>query len=136
VTRVRAGRLMAFEQFIAGVNSRVEELPTDLRRIHREIHARVWQGDPTPFKGFRYNEYRTTVGRMGCLDDASPAAELLENEIVITQEVREVVLSWRERGALLFGLSDKPDEASIPTDDLAAQGYRPIHRTETHSVGG
>ncbi len=47
----------------------------------------------------------------------------------------EVSLAWRERGALLFGLSDKPDEASIPTDDLAAQGYQPIHRVETHAVG-
>jgi hypothetical protein len=136
VIEVRAGRLTAFEQFIAGVDDRSEELPTDLRRIHKSIYARVRQGDPTPFKAFRYNEYRTTVGRMGWLDDASPAAELLEKEIVITQEVREVALSWRERGALLFGLSDKPDEASIPTDDLAAQGYQPIHRMETHAVGG
>jgi len=135
VIEVRAGRLTAFEQFIAGVDDRSEELPTDLRRIHKSIYARVRQGDPTPFKAFRYNEYRTTVGRMGWLDDASPAAELLEKEIVITQEVREVALSWRERGALLFGLSDKPDEASIPTDDLAAQGYQPIHRMETHAVG-
>jgi hypothetical protein len=136
VTEVRAGRLTTFEQFIAGVNSRAEELPTDLGRIHRGIYARVRQGDPTPFKAFRCNEYLTTVGCMGWLDDASPAAELLEKEIVITQEVREVALSWRERGALLFGLSDKPDEASIPTDDLAAGGYQPIHRMETHAVGG
>ncbi|MCK4316841.1 MAG: hypothetical protein KAX24_13820, partial [Anaerolineae bacterium] len=82
-----------------------------------------------------YNEYQATVERMGQLDDDAPVAELLEQEIVITQEVREVALAWREQGALLFGLSDKPDEASIPTDDLAAQGYRAIHRVETHAVG-
>ncbi len=72
---------------------------------------------------------------MGWLDDGVPVAELLEQEIVITQEVREMALAWRERGVLLFGLSDKPDEASVPMDDLAAQGYRPIHRVETHAVG-
>ena len=136
VTEVRAGRLITFEQFIAEVNDRAEELSASLRGIHSSVYARVWQGDPTPFKAFRYNEYRTTVGRMGWLDDNAPVAELLEKEIVITQEVREVALAWRERGALLFGLSDKPDEASVPTDDLAAQGYRPIHRVETHAVGG
>ena len=43
--------------------------------------------------------------------------------------------AWREQGALLFGLSDKPDEASVPEASLAAQGYQPIHRQETHAVG-
>ena len=136
VVEVRAGRLASFEQFIAEVDDRAAELPADLRTIHRRIYARVRQGDPTPFKAFRYNEYRATIERMGCLDDDAPVAELLEKEIVITQEVREVALAWREQGALLFGLSDKPDEASTPTDDLVALGYRPIHRAETHAVGG
>jgi hypothetical protein len=135
VADVRAGRLTSFKQFIVRVNSRVTELPADLRRIHSGVYTLVQQGDPTPFKAFRYNEYRTTVGRMGHLDDGVPAAELLQEEIVITQEVREAALAWREQGALIFGLSDKPDEASIPTDDLAAQGYRAIHQAETHAVG-
>jgi hypothetical protein len=136
VTEVRAGRLTTFEQFIAGVNDRAEGLPANLRSIHGGVYALVQQGDPTPFKAFRYNEYQTTVGRMGWLNDGAPVAELLEKEIVITQEVREVALAWRKQGALLFGLSDKPDEASIPMDELAAQGYQPIHRAETHAVGG
>jgi hypothetical protein len=37
---------------------------------------------------------------------------------------------------LLFGLSDKPDEASVPSEALASQGFRAIHRAETHAVGG
>jgi len=135
VVDVRAGRLATFEQFIAEVDGRAAELPAHLRTIHCQIYARVQQGDPTPFKTFRYNEYRTTVERMGHLDDGAPVAELLEKEIVITQEVREMALRWRAQGALLFGLSDKPDEASVPTDDLAAQGYRAVHRVETHAVG-
>ncbi len=135
VTEVRAGRLVTFEQFIAGVNDRAAELPADLCHIHSGVYAFVQQGDPTPFKAFRYNEYRATVERMGWLDDGAPVVELLEREIVVTQEVREMALAWREQGALLFGLSDKPDEASIPTDELAARGFLPIHRVETHVVG-
>jgi hypothetical protein len=133
--KVRAGRLSNFQQFISEVELRADALPSDLRRIHGAIYASVRQGDPTPFKAFRYNEYLTTVGRMGHLDDRTPVPALLADEIVITQEVREVALAWRGRGALLFGLSDKPDEASFPRHELAAQGYQPIHRMKTHAVG-
>ncbi len=73
---------------------------------------------------------------MVCFDDQAPLSQFLKREILITEEVRSVALEWRRRGALLFGLSDKPDEASIPTDDLATRGYRPIHQVETHAVGG
>ena len=135
VARIRAGSLSSFQQFIAEVDSRAGQLPSDLRRIHADILRRVQQGDPTPFKEFRYNEYRVTVERMGCLPDDAPLGDLLAGEIVITQEVRDLSLTWQGRGALLFALSDKPDEASIPGEDLAAQGYRPIHRVETHGVG-
>jgi len=135
VVEVRAGRLATFEQFIAGVNDRAAELPASLRRIHSSVYALVRQGDPTPFKAFRYNEYHATTERMGWLDDGASVAELLEQEIVVTQEVREAALAWRGQGALLFGLSDKPDEASIPTDELASQGFLPIHQVETHAVG-
>lgn len=136
VAEVRTGWLTTFEQFIAEVDNRTADLPAGLLPIHHRVYTRVRQGDPTPFKTFRYNEYRTTIERMGHLDDSAPVAKLLKEEIVITQEVREMALVWREQGALLFGLSDKPDEASTPPGDLAPQGYRPIHRVETHAVGG
>jgi hypothetical protein len=135
VSQVRAGLLRTFEQFIAQVDARAAELPPDLRGIHSGIYKRVRHGDPTPFKTFRYNEYRATVERMGSLPGEASVARLLQEEIVITQEVREIALCWRGQGALLFGLSDKPDEASFPPTDLAAQGYQPIHRTPTHAVG-
>lgn len=135
VEEVRAGRMSSFEQFIAEVEQRAHELSAHLRPLHRRIYALVRQGDPTPFKEFRYNEYRTTTGRMGCLPDDTPVETLLKEEIVVTQEVREMALRWQGQGALLFGLSDKPDEASFPTAPLAAQGYQPIHRTVTHAVG-
>ena len=132
---VRAGRMSRFDHFIAAVDRQAAGLPAPLREIHEEIYTAVQAGDPTPFKLFRRHEYRATVERMGHLEDESPVEQLLIEEIVITQEVREMALAWRERGALLFGLSDKPDEASVPSINLAAEGYRPIHWTETHAVG-
>jgi hypothetical protein len=135
LAEVREGRLASFVQFIMQVNARRGELPSGLAGIHDQIYAAVEAGDPTPFKAFRRNEYLETVGRMGCLGDDTPLEALLAGEIVLTQEVRALALDWAQRGALLFGLSDKPDEASVPTAEQAAQGYQPIHRTETHVVG-
>jgi len=133
--RVHSGEMTCFEQFIDEVDKCDGRIPSSLREIHEHIHALVQEGDPTPFKAFRYNEYHTTVERMGCLSDEASVQELLTKEIVITQEVRETALRWKAEGALLFGLSDKPDEASIPTYKSAARGHRSIHRVETHAVG-
>ncbi len=124
-----------FEQFISEVNDQIEELSPALRQIHNSVYKRVQAGDPTPFKTFRYHEYQTTISRMGCQGDWETVSELLSSKIVITQEVRDAALRWKGKGALLFGLSDKPDEASIPRKELAAQGYQPIHRVETYAVG-
>jgi hypothetical protein len=135
IDEVRRGKLASFRQFIDAVERRAGELPAALRAVHHGIYTNVQAGDPTPFKPFRRNEYLETVSRMGCLGDDTPAERLLSEEIVITQEVRRMAFTWRQRGALLFGLSDKPDEASLPTPELAARGYQPIHRTETHVVG-
>jgi hypothetical protein len=135
VDEVRAGRLASFEQFIQEVDDRGSALPPELAQIHAMIYANVRAGDPTPFKAFRYNEYRTTIARMGFMADDAPVEELLAEEIAVTREVWALAKKWRAQGALLFGLSDKPDEASRPTPELAAQGYQPIHRTLTHSVG-
>lgn len=134
-TGARTGRWPEFESFMQAVEARKTELQAALETIHADLYQRVRSGDPTPFKAFRRNEYRVTVGSMGHLDDDQPVERLLAEEIVVTQEVRAQALAWKEQGALLFGLSDKPDEASLPTPELARQGYRPIHQTETHSVG-
>jgi hypothetical protein len=135
VESVRGGQLISFSQFITEVDTRKQELTGRLFEIHREIYANVKAGDPTPFKEFRRNEYRLTLGRFGCLEDSAPVEKMLAEEILITQEVRAMALAWQERGVLLFGLSDKPDEASLPTPELAAQGYLPLHRAETHAIG-
>lgn len=135
VSAIRNGQISSFEQFISQVDERTNALPAALADIHGDIYTHVQAGDPTPFKAFRRNEYLTTVGRMGQLEDTAAVETLLADEIVLTQEVRALALDWRARGALLFGLSDKPDEASVPTPELVAQGYVPIHQTETHAVG-
>ncbi len=135
VDEIDSGRMVSFSQFIDAVDARSSELPADLRGIHAGIYVNVQQGDPTPFKEFRYNEYLTTTAQMGHLEDGASVPDLLAGEILVTQEVRQVALAWKEQGALLFGLSDKPDEASVPGPDLAARGCLPIHRVETHAVG-
>lgn len=136
VSRVEGGALGSFHDFIREVEGRRRDLSPALQEIHRDVYQRVRMGDPTPFKAFRRHEYRATIERMGCVGDDAPVGELLSGEITVTQEVREAAAWLRERGALLFALSDKPDEASLPTEELAAQGWQPIHRTSTHAVGG
>jgi hypothetical protein len=132
---VRAGRLVSFEQLIAEVDLRIHDLPPKLRAIHADIYANVRKGDPTPFKSFRRSEYLTTIRCFGALPDDAPLQAMLDGEILVTQEVRLFAQDWKKRGALLFGLSDKPDEAATPTPELTALGYLPIHRAETHVVG-
>jgi hypothetical protein len=132
---IETRKLGDFADFLEDVASQADRLPAHLHELHDRIYERVNAGDPTPFKAFRYNEYLTTIERFGNVNDEAPAADRLDREIVITQEVREIALRWRAQGALLFGLSDKPDEASVPTDALRAKGYAPIHAESTHVVG-
>ncbi len=132
-----SGRMATFGQFIAWMDDLLRGRPEDgVLEVHRQVWTRVRLGDPTPFKAFRHNEYLETVARMGCVAEPVSAEDLLRKEIVVTEEVREAAERCRASGALLFGLTDKPDEASIPTGDLAARGFVPLHRVRTHAVGG
>jgi hypothetical protein len=132
---IRSGKVFRFDQFLIDVQLQANKLPAGVQEIHGDVFSRMRQGDPTPFKAFRAQEYLATVSHMGKLGDDIPMDERLSQEIVITQEVRERASDWLFRGAFLFGLSDKPDEASIPTTELASQGYLPIHKIETSVVG-
>ncbi|MGB9674016.1 MAG: hypothetical protein ACPL3P_07740 [Anaerolineales bacterium] len=135
IQEIRGKRLLTFRQFIDQVETHKYQLATPLQNIHNEIYQHVRAADPTPFKTFRRNEYRNTIQRMGFLPDNASVENLLREEIVITQEVRQLALDWKQEGALVFGLSDKPDEASVPSPELAAQGFQAIHRAMTHIVG-
>jgi hypothetical protein len=129
-------RVRTFRQFIQRIDTQLRRDPDlQLVSIHDAINANVLAGDPTPFKAFRYEEYRRTIACMGYLSDEASTDQLLADEIVITQEVREAAHYLQELGVLLFGLSDKPDEASIPQAAQIARGEQSIHQTETHAVG-
>jgi len=131
-----AGRLASFAQFVEICNRRIGQTEGHgLLPVHREVYGNFCRGDPTPFKSFRYREYQATVARMDALPDETELAELFKREIVLTPEVLDVARLFKERGMLLFGLTDKPDEASIPRPELAAQGYLPLHRITMKVVG-
>jgi hypothetical protein len=135
VEDVTGGSMATFDQFIRFSEDNKENLPFKLRRVHDDFFSLVNEGDPTPFKRFRQEEFKQTVSRMGQMPAGIPVEELLNEEITITQEVRQAALEWQKQGATLFGLSDKPDEASIPTPEEASRGYAAIHRVKTDIVG-
>ena len=135
IADVQAGRMTSFRQFIDWSDTQIERAPGGLQAIHRDVYALALAGDPTPFKAFRRNEYLSTAARFGSLPVDAPVAQMLAEQVCITQEVREAALWLKARGCLLLTMSDKPDEATIPTPQLAAQGYLPIHRLPTAAVG-
>ncbi|MBN1221250.1 MAG: hypothetical protein JXM69_20165 [Anaerolineae bacterium] len=129
------GRLTGFRQFVTLCDARQAQMNKGLRAAHREVTGNMTHGDPTPFKSFRLREYQATVALMDFLPDDTPLADLLAQEITITGEVVEVVEQLTAHGVLTFGLSDKPDEASIPSPQAAAQGALPLHRMTMKVVG-
>jgi hypothetical protein len=134
VEDVHCGKMKTIKQFFDSVEANKKSLSLPLQSIHTDIFNNFKAGDPTPFKSFRFNEYRITVSRMGFLDDAVSMEKLLKEEIVITGELRAFALAWKEEGALVFGLSDKPDEASLPRPEQVGREYVPLHRKLTHVV--
>jgi hypothetical protein len=136
LAEVDAGRVASFRDFIEQVEAGRDRLPSDaLQALHADIYGLVLAGDPTPFKAFRRREYRETVGRMGHLPDDAPLAQRLVEEVCLTREVVEFARWLAGRGCLLLAASDKPDEATMPTPALVAEGFLPLHRTPTHIVG-
>jgi hypothetical protein len=135
-TDIASGRLAAAQDLMAQVDGQRDRLPSQvLRELHDDIYARVKAGDPTPFKAFRRREYLETTAKMGNLPDNVPLARRLLEEICLTQEVIEAGQWFRSRGCLVMALSDKPDEATMPSPEAATQGHLPLHRTATHVVG-
>jgi hypothetical protein len=135
---LQSRRLAAFEEFVGVCERRIASFPA-LQPIHAEVAGNVRRGDPTPFKSFRYREYACAVARMDALPDDTPRERLLAEEITLTHEVVAAALQLKARGVLLFGLSDKPDEASVPRAELMGQGYPPLHRIKmkvVEPVGG
>jgi len=132
---IRTGEPSQFQDFLEYAEERNGSLTPKVRKIHDSVLARVQSGDPTPFKSFRHNEFRRTVEHMGHLADTAPVEEMLAEEIVITAEIQTFANRCKRLGSLLFGLSDKPDEATLPPEELKTQGYLPVHRVVTHAIG-
>lgn len=132
---LKSGVLASFQQFEARCDTQRALMAPGLAQAHAEVRAGLAAEDPTPFKVFRRGEYLETVARMDFLPDDASEAEVLAHEIVITAEVASLA-SWMARqGVLVFGISDKPDEASLPTAELAAQGCLPLHHTRMKAFG-
>jgi hypothetical protein len=130
---LNAQRLSTFAQFVEACAERA--IGDELAPVHQEVYTNFRRGDPTPFKSFRYREYEETVRRMDHLPDDGGEERILAEEIVITREVADVCRFLKGKGVLLFGLTDKPDESSIPRPELAQKGYLPLHRVTMKVVG-
>jgi hypothetical protein len=134
---VRDGCLTNFDQFTRLVETRMllnAGRSEGLRQAHDAVSMSVRNGDPTPFKRFRRQEFVETVSHMGQQADDAPLGELLANEITLTEEVC-ALMSWlADRGCIIMCLSDKPDEASMP-DPRRTPDLLPVHRAPTHRVG-
>jgi phosphoserine phosphatase len=105
-----------------------------LREVHEAVNTSVLNGDPTPFKRFRRQEFLTTLELMGNMPDTAPVDEILREEITLTEEAFELVQWLKERRALILCLSDKPDEASKSSSRYAVD-MPPLHQAETHRIG-
>ncbi|MGY4707647.1 hypothetical protein ACVNPS_07885 [Candidatus Bipolaricaulota sp. J31] len=125
---VSAGRIRSFPEFLAACVG----LPPGLAGLRGEVAEALARGDPTPFKAFRRLEYEETLARMDVHPDGIPPERVLAEEIVITPEVWEFAEEARAAGALLFGLTDKPDEASLPPP---GRKDTPLHRARMKVLG-
>ena len=119
-----------FDHFVDLTGARIEAFASPLLDFHQHFAGLYQRGDKTPFKAFRYLEYTETAARFGCAPDSMDALDILAREIVITGEVWHVAKQWASLGALLFGLSDKPDEAACGNSSGPC-----IHRLSTHVIG-
>lgn len=134
---VESESLDNFEQFIRWVDSRMMINPAageQLREVHEAVNASVRNGDPTPFKRFRRQEFISTLEHMGNLPDTASPGELLQDEITLTEEVYDLAGWLRDRKSIVLCLSDKPDEASMPHKRVSPD-LPPLHMAQTHRVG-
>jgi hypothetical protein len=131
---LEAGRLTGFKQFVTVCDARQGSMSAGLLAAHREVISYMAQGDPTPFKSFRFREYHATISLIDYLPEDTSEADLLAHEIVITGEVADLAEDLAAQGVLVFGLSDKPDEATLPPPESAV-GALPLHQIVMRVVG-
>jgi len=132
---LKSGDIANMEQFVARCQEAYPRMSAALAAAQDQVRQGMAIEDPTPFKDFRRREFLETVGRMDAAPDETDEQKVLTSEIVITAEVMSVARAFRQQGALVFGLSDKPDEASLPTAEGATRGLQPLHRTRMKLYG-
>ena len=135
LTRVLPPSGWRFGQFLEYAEQHIQRVSPSVASLHQSVRSAILKGDPTPLKAFRRQEYVETAERMGHLADDVEINVRLVEEIVLTQEVYETADRWRGRGALLFGLSDKPEEACLPSFDPKSCGRLPLHAIPAMRVG-
>jgi hypothetical protein len=125
------GRQSSFDSFLEAcdLTLRQDTGDHDISAVHQEVIAHHREGDATPFKSFRHQEYVATCERMDRFPDQTPPSLIIREEITLTGEVLDAIRAFQSKGALVFCISDKPEEASLPTVELAERGYLPLHRT-------
>lgn len=84
--------------------------------VFEKCVSRIENNDQTPFIEFRYKEFETTIKRMDFLSDETPEEVLLEDEIMITKEVYDILMEARDKKSTILGLSDKPEASSLPNE--------------------
>ncbi|MBE0636558.1 hypothetical protein IH601_11235 [Candidatus Bipolaricaulota bacterium] len=132
---VANGQIDGFRAFVNDLETRRSQLTDALAQLQQSVYVQVKAGNPTPFSSFRQAEYRCTTGLMGHLSNDASRETMLDEEIVITEEVWMAIKRWKAQGCVIFGLSDKPDEACFPPD-TRVEGGLPIHLARTHIIGG
>lgn len=137
VGQVDGGSIDNFPQFVRWVNSRMingASAGEKLRQVHESVMTGLHVGDPTPFKRLREQEFISTAALMGNSTNSSDVEDLLEDEIVITNEVIQISRWFQDRGCLLLCMSDKPSESACP-DPQVMRDMLPLHRIKTNLVG-
>ena len=125
-------RVESFDQLLRSLSARGRQLAdAGLAAVHADFQHAFLAGDPTPFKLFRQNEFLATAARLS-FPAGIGAAALVRDHLVITEEVATAAKRLQTAGVLVFGLSDKPVEASWPPPGTTG---RPLHELPAGVVG-
>jgi hypothetical protein len=135
-TAVAKGDIVGIDGLADDVERKRGGLPQSIALLHDAVREQVIAGNPTPFVAFREAEFRCTARLMGHLPEDASRQSILDDEIAITEEVWTVLKAWKAKGCIVFGLSDKPDEACYPSCVASGSQELPLHCLQTHIVGG
>lgn len=104
----KASRENTFEEFVENIS-----VPENLGNLIHEVKENLKQKSPTLFPTFRKIELEKTIARMDFLPDETPLQIIFNEEILITGEVYRIGKYALSKGAVVFGVSDKPEIASF-----------------------